>query len=282
MQQQQQLRTAAAAQNPQHMHANMFLKADVNHNAVTFDLSAAQIYQIMYPFLTKPQQYSWEWVQLDRPVDGTLLVIKRPGELPFPSDGYGWMDADSVSHIKYQVQNYNLVIEMRARKLGFAPGDNYVSMTRRVYRLVMNNSDVYLMQYLRYKGPAVPVVNRAKSTARAVPTSQLNSYGDELDISTPKQISLDRYKRNHEFITEIFAPYGSGIVHLPLAVDADLTPNLDALKEAVEKAELELESLQKKYANDVSAVTGEAIEEWKRYNEIEGCKTLEELDAIAI
>ena len=52
------------------------------------------------------------------------------------------------------------------------------------------------------------------------------SVTDELDVSIESLVALERYKRNHEFIDQVFSPYSVGKTSMLFTLSSGMTNNL--------------------------------------------------------
>ncbi|TVY35797.1 SWI/SNF and RSC complexes subunit [Lachnellula subtilissima] len=90
-------------------------------------------YLLGAPKITRDQA-PFYWTYLDRPIDGTILLVWQSPSMgtDYPSDGYVWAPPES----RYQVDvagGYS--IEMFHHRTGYAPGEPIAVHARRRYRL---------------------------------------------------------------------------------------------------------------------------------------------------
>ncbi|KAK2623980.1 hypothetical protein QTJ16_006614 [Diplocarpon rosae] len=80
-------------------------------------------------------QAPFYWTYLDRPADGSVLLVWQSSSLgqDFPSDGYIWTPTESPFAIEV-AGGYTL--EMYQQKTGFAPNEPVATHSRRRYRLL--------------------------------------------------------------------------------------------------------------------------------------------------
>ncbi|CZT06080.1 uncharacterized protein RAG0_11915 [Rhynchosporium agropyri] len=85
-------------------------------------------------------QATFYWTYLDRPADGTVLLVWQSPQLgsEFPSDGYIWSPGESPFAIEVQ-GGYTL--EMYQQKTGYAPNEPIATHSRRRYRLLSSRSN---------------------------------------------------------------------------------------------------------------------------------------------
>ncbi|KAF4629050.1 hypothetical protein G7Y89_g9098 [Cudoniella acicularis] len=74
------------------------------------------------------------WTYLDRPADGTILLVWQSPSLgtDFPSDGYVWAPGETV----FQLDIGGYLLEMYHAKTGYSPGEPLATHSRRRYRLI--------------------------------------------------------------------------------------------------------------------------------------------------
>ncbi|KAI9048242.1 hypothetical protein LZ554_008037 [Drepanopeziza brunnea f. sp. 'monogermtubi'] len=96
-------------------------------------------YLLGAPKITRDQA-PFYWTYLDRPADGTVLLIWQSASLgpEFPSDGYVWNPGESPYAIDVP-GGYTL--EMYQQKTGFAPGEPFATHSRRRYRLMPSRTN---------------------------------------------------------------------------------------------------------------------------------------------
>ncbi|TPX62508.1 hypothetical protein SpCBS45565_g06993 [Spizellomyces sp. 'palustris'] len=116
-------------------------------------LSPDRAAEILHKAASLVDQTSFEWIIVDKPVDGSIFVFQLHPSEPLPEDGYGWMDDEAA----FRTIVVDKEMEIISRSQGFGYGDKVAHMTRRRYRLV--HSDLQLMHYLQMPDPArhVPV-----------------------------------------------------------------------------------------------------------------------------
>ncbi|KAH6704052.1 hypothetical protein BKA61DRAFT_493798 [Leptodontidium sp. MPI-SDFR-AT-0119] len=85
-------------------------------------------------------QATFYWTYLDRPADGTVLLVWQSPQLgsDFPSDGYIWSPGESPFAIEV-TGGYTL--EMYQQKTGYAPNEPIATHTRRRYRLMASRTN---------------------------------------------------------------------------------------------------------------------------------------------
>ncbi|KAI8917637.1 hypothetical protein DFJ77DRAFT_312738 [Powellomyces hirtus] len=93
-------------------------------------------------------QHSFEWVVVDKPVDGSIFVFQLSPMEPLPEDGYGWLDEEN----SFRTFLGDREVEISSRNQGFGFGDKCTYMTRRRYKL--GHSNLQLLHYVRVSDPA--------------------------------------------------------------------------------------------------------------------------------
>ncbi|KAJ3356729.1 hypothetical protein HDU83_000145 [Entophlyctis luteolus] len=154
---------------------------------------------------------------VDRPVDGSCFLVRRsnPAEsADLELDGWEWPNEENV--IVHQLSD-SLKLTERTRTTSTT---NSVVLTRK--RFVLSAvPDLMFVQYLKIK-ESISKVQTAKETVKNEPavtgkkprsakkSTELKCIAQGFeDHSVPVLVSLARYKRNHEFINELFSatPY---------------------------------------------------------------------------
>ncbi|PPQ67974.1 hypothetical protein CVT25_000454 [Psilocybe cyanescens] len=94
------------------------------------------------------------WNYIDKPADGTILLLFLPSNSPFPNDGIRYQE----SEVKYTLPTGQREIEVHEIKYGFIPNsqDTNASRVRRRYRLLKGGGhQLVLVHYTR--GPATQI-----------------------------------------------------------------------------------------------------------------------------
>ncbi|TVY82366.1 SWI/SNF and RSC complexes subunit ssr4 [Lachnellula suecica] len=317
------------------------------------------------PKITRDQA-PFYWTYLDKPVDGSILLVWQSSSIGtnFPSDGYVWAPPENRYQIDVQSTGYSL--EMFHHRIGYAPGEHVAAHSRRRYRLnpprdpnanvpapdmslwivhymqaemnervpsnlipidmherTIQNTRNYLHQqgqivqkefmlHDRANWPQIAFPRNAGNAARSAPAyggnlqragvppamaytqqgppskrprtqppSQLpgpsipvdaddeedTQRGDFFDHTTPREISMSRYKQNHEWMEEILSsPYAINQL-IPADLGLGLVGQFASLTEGIFDAPLDPEKDQTKH-NYVGHLDKEKAEEFrKRANE---------------
>ncbi|KAJ3281746.1 hypothetical protein HK104_011302 [Borealophlyctis nickersoniae] len=99
--------------------------------------------------------------------------------------------------------------------------------------------------------------------------------GDELDTSLRSMVALERYKRNHMFIDQIFSPYSTSMI-VPNRVSQKLSPEVLAdLKRQLAELNAEVAKLADSNYKDRERVQSSSKAVWKAIDEVKHAKTLQ-------
>ncbi|KAJ3006407.1 UNVERIFIED_CONTAM: hypothetical protein HDU68_004075 [Siphonaria sp. JEL0065] len=181
---------------------------------------------------------NFETKELDKPGDGSAFVARIGGDDVLQLvDGWGWLDDEARA--EHTLSDGSVLVEF-AKNLGFSKAANHAVITRRRFHLA-STPDLQFLHYLRIKDnvPKVPVAKDAikvepTTLKRKKPANQDDFWGFE-DQSVPTLVSLARYKRNHEFINELFSP-------LPLQPKEKFESKVT--QEDIQKLEAEIKALE--------------------------------------
>lgn len=175
-------------------------------------------------------------------------------------------------------------------------GDSVVSMTRRRYRLT-GNPDFQLLHYTAISSesqkvsiipskikswprdpallqkmargeqgsptqPKKKIKTKVNPQVRVQETFTTENLGDELDGSVNRNVSMERYKRNHIFIDLIFSPFSAKSMETsdsPMDNSDDTNQDSkedlkESLKEDISRLQSEISELESKFQKDKSQV----------------------------
>ncbi|KAJ3314870.1 hypothetical protein HDV04_005291 [Boothiomyces sp. JEL0838] len=265
----------------------------------------------------------FDFVFVDKPVDGTLFLFASQGQAEIPEDGF-------VLLISKEQE-----MEVFSRNQGFSIGDTHAVVKRKRYRLVQY-ADIQLLHYIRspmdqtsipvqlalikvkprptpsqgmqgspqhrmpgqmpgMQGvPGIPggMANRLtqeqqlqfkkaqqqklrQSAQVKMVEDEREPSGDELDKGYGRLMALERYKRNHLYIEQVFSPYN---VCKRLLMIANLVPpklfadvsesRMAAIKQHQADLDAELKELQDKYHADIEDFKKKSAAEWKLIHEL--------------
>ncbi|CAG8457399.1 6094_t:CDS:10 [Paraglomus brasilianum] len=128
------------------------------------------------------------------------------------------------------------------------------------------------------KAPQKRPRGKPKGPAASQSPSDEDISGDELDSQRPRDVAIQRYKRHHEFLAEIFSPFPISAIPEPESVYASI--NVEDKKRELTEIESEIERLKKEHQ--------EKIKEWNRntnilskgINDLKSAQSIEDLDVI--
>jgi len=139
----------------------------------------------------------------------------------------------------------------------------------------MNKPQMSQLQQQQYPMSSRPQTPQRRKTGsyRYDDDDDRNMSGDELNVLQSRDISIGRYRRNHDYMSEILSPYNIDSIEPPEIIDIN---NKESLNSELEKLTQEISFLEKEIAekskkNDSFIYT---------INKISKCKTEEELQKI--
>ncbi|KAG0333148.1 hypothetical protein BG004_000957, partial [Podila humilis] len=101
--------------------------------------------------------------------------------------------------------------------------------------------------------------------------------GDELDFLTAKDVAIARYKRNHDYIAEVFSPYPTSRI---VPTKADYADSLSYLKEQNSKSGRDsLEDLETEHDEKIKRFKAEASVFYKGLDDLKQATTVQEVFA---
>ncbi|OZJ03400.1 hypothetical protein BZG36_04010 [Bifiguratus adelaidae] len=137
------------------------------------------------------------------------------------------------------------------------------------------------LPYANQKRPSVP--NAAAGTNKvATRPGQVEAEeepsGDELDSVTTREVSMARYKRNHDYLAEVFSPYPvSSILPPPLDLPVDRKAEFEAQLASHEK---EMQDLRQQHNERIAEVQRENEQYWAIMRDLDKATTLEEIEKV--
>jgi len=121
------------------------------------------------------QTVPFSWGFVDKPGDGTLLLLFIPPQGSFPNDGIRYLESEAKYTMPVGPPNTR-ELEIHEVKYGFIPGNPQETMASRVRRrfrfLKGGPSQLILVHYTR--GPPAPIPPLANQPARAYPLPMIN------------------------------------------------------------------------------------------------------------
>ncbi|KAF9102670.1 hypothetical protein BGX29_004339 [Mortierella sp. GBA35] len=100
--------------------------------------------------------------------------------------------------------------------------------------------------------------------------------GDELDFLTAKDVAVARYKRNHDYIAEVFSPYPTSRI---IPVRPEYQQSIAFLKSLSEKHNDDLEAAKAEHDEKIKKFKAEATVLYKGLEELKQATTVQEVFA---
>ncbi|KAG0338468.1 hypothetical protein BG000_003925 [Podila horticola] len=100
--------------------------------------------------------------------------------------------------------------------------------------------------------------------------------GDELDFLTSKDVAIARYKRNHDYVAEVFSPYPTSRI---IPTKTDYTESISYLKEQSAKSGDNLENLVTEHDEKIKRFKAEAAVFYKGLDDLKQATTVQEVFA---
>ncbi|KAL7318538.1 hypothetical protein PS15m_001773 [Mucor circinelloides] len=102
--------------------------------------------------------------------------------------------------------------------------------------------------------------------------------GDELDDISARDIAMARYKRNHDYLSEIFTPYNAAsIVPPPL----DINQSKEEIEKQIEEFKEKTSAQKKEHDEKMMRLEQEQQQFWTMMNELNQANALESIDDAA-
>ncbi|KAF8635976.1 hypothetical protein AX15_000140 [Amanita polypyramis BW_CC] len=142
------------------------------HREVTVDAAITMLTRGAQMAQTVP----FTWTYVDKPAEGSLVLLYIPAQNPFPNDGIRYLDQEAKFSIPVGPQN-SRELEIHEIKCGFVPGNPQESMASRVrrrYRFIKGGpSQLILVHYTR--GPSMHIPPQvANQPIRSYPLPMIN------------------------------------------------------------------------------------------------------------
>ncbi|KAI8326792.1 hypothetical protein EDC96DRAFT_136580 [Choanephora cucurbitarum] len=102
--------------------------------------------------------------------------------------------------------------------------------------------------------------------------------GDELDDISARDIAMARYKRNHDYLSEIFTPYHADAI-VPPSLDISFTK--EELDKQMEEYTEKTKRHQTQYQHQLSSLQQEQTQFWEMMNQLNEATTLETIESTA-
>ncbi|KAI8353168.1 hypothetical protein B0O80DRAFT_377441, partial [Mortierella sp. GBAus27b] len=96
--------------------------------------------------------------------------------------------------------------------------------------------------------------------------------GDELDFLTARDVAIARYRRNHDYIAEVFSPYPTARI---IPVRPEYEKSIDFLKTLSEKHEIDLDNVKQEHDEKIKRFKAEAGILYKGLEELKQATTVQ-------
>ncbi|KAG4086787.1 hypothetical protein H8356DRAFT_1059640 [Neocallimastix lanati (nom. inval.)] len=141
-------------------HSKYFFKGTIDYPSFPTFLPIEKFGDLLMSACSVFNKINFEPVYVDKPKEGSIFLILIPKNdeniIDIPSDGYGWMDDENL--IKTFSVDNDKKVECYERRLGFAQGQLYCTISRRRFRLRSHNFPmIELLQYVKLH-ENVPVI----------------------------------------------------------------------------------------------------------------------------
>ncbi|KAI7903795.1 uncharacterized protein BX663DRAFT_505261 [Cokeromyces recurvatus] len=101
--------------------------------------------------------------------------------------------------------------------------------------------------------------------------------GDELDDISARDIAMARYKRNHDYLSEIFTPYNAAHIVTPAL---DISQSKEELEKQIEECKERDIQQKKKMEEKLASIESEQEKFWKCINQLKNATTLESIEEV--
>ncbi|CAO3627689.1 unnamed protein product [Mucor fragilis] len=139
-------------------------------------------------------------------------------------------------------------------------------------------------QQQQYRSQAMNDSHRKRSQAKpsrqsaAMADDADEPSGDELDDISARDIAMARYKRNHDYLSEIFTPYNAAsIVPPPL----DISQTKEEIEKQIEEFKEKASTQKKEYDEKMLRLEEEQQKFWSLMNTLNESSTLEGIEEAA-
>ena len=188
---------------------------------------------------------------LDKPVDGTILIFNPQFNNQPLEDGYGWMDNEQ--HARFTLEN-GLEIQVFTRQFGFSNGDLQTTIVRKRFKLSKNSELELLFYSKQFEIKQNVNLQLAKTLPKSFnrkqqqqPVQQVPMVMVELEEDIDKKygrvLALERFKRNHSYMQEIFGQLGATAISNASRGGISSGPGSNA-KDALGKDAKDVENIQ--------------------------------------
>ncbi|CDS09074.1 hypothetical protein LRAMOSA10434 [Lichtheimia ramosa] len=98
--------------------------------------------------------------------------------------------------------------------------------------------------------------------------------GDELDDISARDIAMARYKRNHDYLSEIFTPYNASSITPP---PLDVPQSKDELNKLIEEEQKAIEARNTKHQELLKSVEKKRDSYWEAMSQLDSASTTEDM-----
>lgn len=186
------------------------------------------------------------------------------------------------AQIKVQPQNIRLVAGYPPQPQQQMQQQMQQQQQQQQYKQNMNHMNKPMMQQQQipqqqsYSRPHTPHRRKLSSNPYRYDDDDNDKSGDEMDILQSRDISIGRYRRNHDYMSEILSPYNIDSIDPPEIIDIS---SIDNINSEMEKLNKEIEDLEKNIMEKNKKNTSYIH---SSINKISKCKTEEELQKITL
>ncbi|KAI8088651.1 uncharacterized protein BX664DRAFT_313934 [Halteromyces radiatus] len=142
----------------------------------------------------------------------------------------------------------------------------------------------YVQNPVPYRNPIHQETTRKRShkssSRQAVPQQQEDNEpsGDELDDISARDIAMARYKRNHDYFSEIFTPYNADSIEPP---PLDISQSKEELLRLIDEQKQKSKEQQEEHENRLDQFRQERDQFWKSLANLKEATSIEAIDKAA-
>ncbi|KAJ3410964.1 Splicing factor 45 [Chytridiales sp. JEL 0842] len=141
-------------------------------------------------------QTSFEPAPLERPGDGAVFVVSLADGAPVPPDGWNWPEDESHSIFKLKDGRDLLIAVLNKESTG--PVASASTSSPAIAPKAVNEAPSRPAPKKRSKAPV-------KAPPPPKPVEDEAEKQEDLSLPIPSAVALARYRRNHEYIEELFS-----------------------------------------------------------------------------
>ncbi|CAH1758361.1 10591_t:CDS:10 [Entrophospora sp. SA101] len=173
----------------------------------------------------------------------------------------------------YFLRTPNAIPSMSIQSL---PANMMPGQSPNMQRMLGDNASMQTNTY-GFQGHLMP--NQQAYNASTPTKSETDEpSGDELDGLKFREVAMLRYKRNHDFISEIFSPYSVHSIKPPSSPYESV--NIDDLRKKLVETQAELDKMNSEHAEKIKNFKQQSSKLTKAFNDIKNCNTIEELNKV--